>query len=103
MFLKPDTGVSIHRLRVRRDDAPLLMHAIQMMNRADTMPNRMSMPDCGRNVGFGQQNGLRQPPPHRQMTGYRGGKSTTCAMRRVGPEPGRLEQFLLDSALAGKT
>ena len=79
----------MHRLWVIDHDPPLLMHAIQMMNRPDAAPEWMRIGNGGGYVGFRQQNGLGQSAASRQMAGHRGsrmrsrchGSSSTAAGR----------------------
>jgi hypothetical protein len=49
----------VHGLGIVDHYPPLLMHPIEMMDWADTLPQRMGVSDRGGDVGFGQQNGFR--------------------------------------------
>lgn len=49
----------MHGLRVIDYDPALLMHSIEMMNRANAAPERVRVDDGGGYIRFRQQNSLR--------------------------------------------
>jgi hypothetical protein len=49
----------IHRLRVCDNDAALLIHAVEMMDRPGTASHGVGIGDRGRHICFRQQHGFR--------------------------------------------
>ena len=94
----------VHRFRLwlRRRRSPLLVHAVQMVHRAYAVAERMSIGNGSRDVSLGEQYCLRKTPSLGQVTRQRSRERATCPMSGVGPLAIRLENLLLNTALAGK-
>ena len=90
----------MNRFRFHHGARPaLLLHAVQVVYRANPSTEWMSFRDgCG-DVGLRQQNRFRQTTIQSEMTGHCCGKRAASSMCRVRALSFRLENFLLDSSL----
>ena len=88
----------MHRLRVVDYYPALLVHSIEMVNRADAASEGVGVDDRSGYIRFCQQNRLWKPSPSRQVTRHRSCESAACAVGGIRAQPVGFEYFLLNTS-----
>src|SRR5260370_2975687 len=89
-----------------RDDAarsPLLAHAIEVMQRPNSMPQRIGIRYRSRDIHFGEKNRLGQSAPMRQVASQRRGERAAGAVRGIRALAVRRENFLFGASGSRET
>ena len=83
--------------RDRGGGPPLLPHAVEVMQGPDSLAQGIGIRNRGRDIGFGEQYGLGQAAPVRQVAGQGGRERASGAVSGIGEDTVRLENFPFDA------
>lgn len=89
-----------------RDDAarpPLLAHAIEVMQRPHSMPQRIGIRYRSRDIHFGEKNRLGKSAPMRQVASQRRGERAAGAVRGIRALAVRRENLLFGASGSRET